>query len=152
SKVVLVGGEYSAARDEYVTPIGPMYGVELMGQSVESELAGDTIGGLPRWWMGVLPLVSVLLLVWLYHRFRLRQAILAAMLLVPLLALVSSYLVFSSFALWAYFAPVLLGIMIVQIYQKGAEYAKTLDRGLNVGVSEKPSRTRPSPRRSHRGR
>ena len=37
-KVAILGGCYRAARDSYVTPVGVMYGLQLMAQAVESEL------------------------------------------------------------------------------------------------------------------
>jgi len=36
--MVLIGGAYTEARDEYYTPLGPMPGVELMANAVETEL------------------------------------------------------------------------------------------------------------------
>ena len=43
--MVLLGGLFHAARDEYTTPLGRMAGVQLMAHAVESELQG---GGF-RW-------------------------------------------------------------------------------------------------------
>jgi CHASE2 domain-containing sensor protein len=42
-RIVLLGGTYRAARDEYFTPVGTKFGVEIIAQAVESELAGGGI-------------------------------------------------------------------------------------------------------------
>src|SRR5262249_37760019 len=42
-KIVLLGGTFHHARDQYVTPLGPMTGVELMAQAIETELSGGGI-------------------------------------------------------------------------------------------------------------
>jgi CHASE2 domain-containing sensor protein len=127
-KVVLLGGTYWEARDEHVTPIGVLSGAELMGQSIESELAGDNISGRRRWVMGVAQVISMILVLFVYYRFRLKSAFWVGLGLLPILSLISSYLAFSSFALWLYFLPGLGVLMVQQLYVKAGEFAKAFDR------------------------
>ena len=39
-KTVIVGGDFTAARDEYFTPIGPIPGVDLIAYALETEIRG----------------------------------------------------------------------------------------------------------------
>ena len=42
-KIVLIGGAYHEARDEYFTPLGVMKGVELNALAIQSDLGGGGI-------------------------------------------------------------------------------------------------------------
>lgn len=50
-RIVIVGGNYDAARDFYETPVGRRTGVELMAAAVRSELKGSGKTEVPPWLM-----------------------------------------------------------------------------------------------------
>jgi CHASE2 domain len=47
-RVVVLGGAYEE-HDRHLTPIGPLYGVEIIGELVEAELRGDQVREFPEW-------------------------------------------------------------------------------------------------------
>jgi CHASE2 domain-containing sensor protein len=65
-KIVLIGGSFSAARDEYMTPVGKMPGVELIGHAIEAELDS---AGTEKIWLLAIPFDIVLgiLIVGIFH-------------------------------------------------------------------------------------
>jgi CHASE2 domain-containing sensor protein len=117
-KMVLLGGSYSAARDAHETPLGTMTGVEILAQIIETEMSG---GGFPP---PNLPVTAFLLvienfvLVLILHHFRekLWGALIACFIAIPFMALLCSFLVFRSFILWVYFIPILLIVLIHELY------------------------------------
>ncbi|HEV8713783.1 MAG TPA: CHASE2 domain-containing protein [Candidatus Binatia bacterium] len=123
-KIVLLGGRYRAARDEYITPVGPMAGVELMAQAIESELQGGGIRPANEFLMLLLEIGVGILLVVLYHYCRLGTALLLSFTLFPVLALICSFLAFSSLGFWANFVPILTAVLIHQLYDHAKEYRR----------------------------
>src|SRR5207247_6823178 len=67
-KIVLLGGFYHAARDEYVTPLGPMAGVLLIAQAIESDLTGGGIRLVTHAVGFFLEILAGIVLVWLNWR------------------------------------------------------------------------------------
>jgi CHASE2 domain-containing sensor protein len=63
--IVLIGGAFPEARDEYYTPFGAMPGVELIANAVENEL-GQGVTELGPWTMGVIDVCFGLLIVLIY--------------------------------------------------------------------------------------
>jgi CHASE2 domain-containing sensor protein len=120
-RVVLVGGTYYAARDEHVTPVGRMSGVELVAQAVESELQGTGIRERNAAVMLALELMGGFLVVWVYQRFGTRLGFYVSIIAIPIAALVFSLLSFYSFSRWASFVPVLFGAWIHELYARGSE-------------------------------
>jgi CHASE2 domain-containing sensor protein len=121
-RVVLVGGTFRAARDEYVTPVGAMPGMQLVAQAIESELHSGGIRPLAHWLMTLLEIASGILLVWINYRFRLGAALALSLGAMPLLTLLGSALAFSSLAYWFDFAPTLLGVWIHELIDHAREY------------------------------
>jgi CHASE2 domain-containing sensor protein len=107
-QVVLLGGEYAAARDVYRTPLGEKYGVELMAHAVESELQGRTIAPVNEVLMILLEVAAGFLLVILNYYLGGTSWRWLTWAAIPLIALVSSFLVFSRLSLWASFVPVMV--------------------------------------------
>jgi CHASE2 domain-containing sensor protein len=124
-KVVLLGGFYRAGRDEHLTPTGTETGVQIMGQIIESELSG-AIPAPSKLLIGIIEAVVAVFLLLLTHIFRLETKLRLSLMIIPLLALLSSYVVFSSFALWSYFIPVLLALLIQQLHDRLMGYRKAL--------------------------
>jgi CHASE2 domain-containing sensor protein len=63
--IVLVGGAFPEARDEYYTPFGSMPGVELIANAVETEL-GRGVTELGPWTLRVIDFCFGLLIVFIY--------------------------------------------------------------------------------------
>ena len=118
NSIVLLGGNFAAGRDDYMTPLGKMSGVELLANAVESDLAGGIrqAGFIP---LKLLDLVMGSLIVFIYFVFegRPRTALavsIASILLFPTLAGAIAYFGAAS---WLNFAPVMLGMLIHQMYE-----------------------------------
>jgi hypothetical protein len=71
-KVVVIGGTYFASRDQYATPVGPLFGCEIVAQEVQAELDGTSIAPASRWLTGLLLVLGGLAIVAVYHWFKLR--------------------------------------------------------------------------------
>jgi CHASE2 domain-containing sensor protein len=115
-KIVLLGGSY-AGEDRHFTPLGEMVGFRLQASVIETELAG---GGDPppnKLTIGLLEVFDGFLLILLFHLLRPRKALLISLMIIPVLALLCSFVSFGSLSRWAYFAPVLVGLLIYEVYE-----------------------------------
>lgn len=126
-KICLLGGTYRAARDEYPTPLGPMAGVQLMAQAVATDLRHGGIGDANELAMILLEMLGGYFLVVVHHRFRLRTALIISLIGIPTMAMVASYLAFSSFGLWANAVPLFTAVLIHQLYDHAREYRKMME-------------------------
>src|ERR1700722_11713281 len=81
NKVVVIGGTYWASRDQYATPAGARFGCEIVAQEVQAELDGTSIAPASRWLTGLLLVLGGLLMVAVYHWFRLRTAFVVSLIL-----------------------------------------------------------------------
>jgi len=125
-KIVLLGGSYHAARDEHRTPLGTVYGVDLMAQAIESELQGGGIRPFNEFFMFLVELITGVALVWLHYycHSHLGWLVLLSLGAIPLLAMFASLFVFSTMALWVDFIPLLFGVLIHQLYDHAREYRR----------------------------
>jgi CHASE2 domain-containing sensor protein len=126
SKVVLLGGSYRAGRDVYMTPLGLASGVQLMAQVVESELQGSGISQLSKLLMILFDFAAWIALVAVYYFCKLSVALWVSVLAIPLLSLAGSLFAFSSLAYWMDFAPVVVAVLIHQLYDHAQEYRRLL--------------------------
>lgn len=109
--VLVVGGDYTEGRDEQLTALGPMPGVLLWADAIESRLANRTIHHPPR----ILVSLTEFLLGILTSVVLLRHGAWAGIfgMAVALgLAQVASLLLFGSSFLWFSFLPASLGVLI----------------------------------------
>lgn len=120
-KIVILGGKYDAARDDYDTPVGMKHGVELAAIAIESELSGFGIHRVNHFVLIILELLAGVLLVALNYKFPRGWRRLIALAAIPIFALLGSYIAFSSLALWANFIPMLMGVQLHFLYDKLAE-------------------------------
>lgn len=125
-KVVLLGGSYHAGRDVYVTPSGTTNGVQLMAQVVESELQGRGIAQFNKFLMVIFDLAAWIALVAVYYFCRLSIALWISLVGIPVLSLMGSLVTFSSLAYWADFAPIVIAVLIHQLYDHASEYRRLL--------------------------
>jgi CHASE2 domain-containing sensor protein len=116
NKIVLIGGNFSAARDIYMTPLGPMAGVELIALAIESDFSGG-IRETQKWLEKLADFVvgSLIVFLYFYYRRRPRVAFLASLFGIPLLAAFLSWLLFQSVAYWFNFMPIIIGIVMHQM-------------------------------------
>ena len=128
-KIVLLGGLYRAARDEYVTPLGPMAGVELNALAIESELERGGIRPANQYLMMALDVLFGICLVWinyraLYGHLSLLSALVVSLIAIPVLALLASLIALSTFAYWMNAVPLLAAVFIHQLYDYANHYRK----------------------------
>ena len=123
-RIVLLGGTYRAARDLYVTPVGPMQGVQLMAQTIETELSGGGIRPLNEAAAVLLDLLSGAILVLISHHYHahLGRALLISLVALMLLPLISSFFAFATLARWFNFVPIVVGVLLHQFYEHAREY------------------------------
>lgn len=126
-RIVLLGGAYREARDEHATPLGFMYGVDVQAQVIQTELEGGGLRPVGLGVIGVLLIVNSLALMLLFRRFGLRRGFWIAVVAVPLLATLCS-LIFARtlFALWPYLVPILVAVLVQQLYAHALHYRDDL--------------------------
>ena len=125
NKIVLLGGFYHAARDEYVTPLGPMAGVLLIAQAIESDLGGGGIR-LVNYVVGqVLEFLAGIGLVWLNWRQFWGAGIWVNGIVMVSFAFVCSIFTFGGLAYWFNFIPFLVGVWLDIVHHDAKESRKT---------------------------
>jgi CHASE2 domain-containing sensor protein len=125
-RIVLLGGDYREARDRHATPIGERTGLQILAQAIETEVQHGGIRTV-NWTIAfVLDLVAGFVLVGVHLRFERRPALtlVASLMLMPVLALASSLIAFSTLSLWFNFVPVIVSVLIHQLYEHAKEYAE----------------------------
>jgi CHASE2 domain-containing sensor protein len=131
NKIVLLGGSYRAGRDEHHTPIGVMSGLAIQAQMLETELQGGGAKMPSVWMLGALQLLAGSMVVLLIFHLAPTRAALAVILSVPAFSLIGSRLITGS---WVdglpYFVPLLVLLVIHQLYEKANFYRELLLRAL----------------------
>ncbi len=133
-KIVIVGGNYRAARDSYVTPAGELPGLELIANAAQSYLpGGKSILEAPWWASGLFDLLIGTGVILLYWAFRLKTAFWLNLLAAPVAAMAISFFAFLLVHYWLAFAPVLFGMMLHHLY----DHIEQLDELEKPGEEEK---------------
>lgn len=127
-RVVVLGGTYKEGRDQHSTPVGLMNGSEIVAQGIEAEIQNTGIAPANPWLAGFLQLTAGVVLIMLYWRFNLRVALVASLVLLPVLSVAVSLILFHRAALWAPILPVLVAILVTQLYMKAAQYLSMCQR------------------------
>ncbi len=122
NKIVLLGGTY-LNEDKSETPIGAMSGVEITANVIESELRG---GVKPPSFlsMALLQIFDGVLLLAFFQIFSWRKMLLFSLPFILLLSLACSFFTYYSFSYWLFFAPVMLGVVLTELFDKGKDYFK----------------------------
>ena len=124
-KIVLLGGHYDAG-DEHQTPIGWMFGVDILGHVIDTELQGG--GREPASNLKIYSIAVVAsALLWLMIRtLRLSQVLIVAPILIVVLALFCSLVVTSSVSAShaLLFGLVLTAVLGQQIWMRMSDQAK----------------------------
>jgi len=135
-QVVLIGGGFPEARDEYFTPRGPMQGVELNALAIQTDLDGGAIRDFTKAWELLIDFAVSLFVVGMFYLYEQRpwKAVGMSFLVVPA-ALVSSLVLFNSLAYWFNFIPVAAGVFVHQLYElaEGGSEAREKLRELRSG-------------------
>jgi len=121
-KIVLLGGSYRG-QDRHDTPLGKMIGVRVIANVIETELDGGGYGPPGKVTVALLEIFDGFVLLLLFHFLTTARATAISMVIIPLLALVCSFISFGSFSRWAYFAPVLLGVLLFELYNHYRHHA-----------------------------
>jgi hypothetical protein len=111
-RIVLIGGTYQAGRDQCLTPVGLVPGVELMAEIIDAECAGRFIGESSHYAALAIDVLGGLLLVCFTWYFRAPWASLATLAFIPVASVIGSLCAFHVAAHWFNFVPVLLGVWI----------------------------------------
>ncbi len=128
-KIVLVGGAFRASRDMHATPIGEMYGIELLGHVIETELYNGGAVHADHFLLFFLDIGAGLLLIYIHYRLPLWRAMRWNLLAVPVLSLLLSLAAFTKLSLWMNFVPMTLGILLHELYDH-AKHTRHLEEEL----------------------
>jgi CHASE2 domain-containing sensor protein len=136
NKVVILGGAYSAARDSYATPVGLLNGSEIVAQATQAELDNTGIPLANSWIAGLIQVLAGFGLVVLYQQFSLRIALVSSLFLIPVLSFAASLILFHRLAMWAAMLPVLLAVLVTELYSK-ATFFLAVCRRFSAAKAEK---------------
>lgn len=122
-KIVLVSGSF-VTEDTRMTPLGMMDGFAINANIIETELRG---GGVKP--PGIVTLILLLafdsvLLMALFHLFPWRKAALLSLPFIIVLSFACSFFTYWSFSHWAFFAPVMLGVLATEMFDKAKDFFK----------------------------
>lgn len=129
-KVVILGGAFRSARDHYVTPAGPTYGVNLVAQAIEADLQCLAIHPVDHTIMTTIEVIVGIIFAFLNCRFPARLGMGLGFLLMTTIAGSLSFLTFRTLSWWADFIPVLVAVQIHSIVdhvKEDAEMKKELE-------------------------
>ncbi len=126
-RVVLLGGSYGE-QDLHETPVGKMHGIYVHANIVETELRRRGFRPLATGALVALQLAEGVGLVLLFHLLPFGRAVLVAALLIPIAALLLSLITSLSLERWAYFAPVLYGVVAYHSFEHFKDFVKELVR------------------------
>jgi len=121
-QVVVVGGTYRVARDEYATPRGLMNGCEIIAQAAAAAIDGTFIGSVSRWMTGLLMILGGLVTLAVYHWLEFKQAFVVSLALVPALSIASNWILFHRFAAWGAMVPLVIAVIVAELYSKATLY------------------------------
>lgn len=116
-KIVILGGTFDAARDEYKTRMGRCSGVGLIAQVVSTELDSGGIRIVSDSWLLAAQLIVGTLYLFLNTALSRPWWLLAGLVLIPFASVGFSALALSNLSLWANFVPTLFVIQIYALYE-----------------------------------
>ena len=123
NKIVLVGGSY-LGEDRHETPLGKMSGVQIIANVLETELRGDGLKPPGFFSIVLLQIFDGVLLLALFQIFSWRKALLLTLPAIAVISLACSFLTYYSFSHWIFFAPVMVGVVLIELGDKAKDYFK----------------------------
>jgi CHASE2 domain-containing sensor protein len=121
-QVVVLGGAYRVARDQYATPKGLLNGCEIIAQAVAAEIEGTSISSASRWMTGLLMVLGGLATLAVYHWLKFRVAFLVSLAMIPILSITSNWILFHRLAAWGAMVPLVIAVIVAELYSKAALY------------------------------
>ena len=119
-KIVLIGGTYRAARDEHSTPVGPVNGMDLVAQIIDTELHG---GGLRQesWFVIVMVLLFENIVLVVIGHFWKPEKTFSLWFAVSIAASVAASLIcsrvsFGTYIGMVFFLPVFCAVLLLDLY------------------------------------
>lgn len=120
-KIVLIGGSFGAARDIYFTPLGETPGVRLVARAIESDNAGGGITEMRNDLKLLFDLLAGTLVLFITWRWRLIVSVPLSLGAGFVLTLILSYVLFRSAAYWLSFVPIILGVVVHELWDHAVE-------------------------------
>src|SRR5260370_12086930 len=114
-KIVMLGGSYGD-QDRHDTPIGRITGAGVLVNVIETELSGGGYKPPSEVLLFALDLFEAFVLILLFHIFRFSKALLVSVVLALVLAPVCSRFAFGNWTNIGYFLPIILGLILFEIY------------------------------------
>jgi CHASE2 domain-containing sensor protein len=108
-KILILGGSFHSGSDTGITPVGPMSGLEIIGQALSSALRGNTRKDLGKGW-SVLIDASIGVALFAVGRCGRRAQLAVTIVFASLLGYLSLY-VFRQYYLFVSFIPFVLGVI-----------------------------------------
>jgi CHASE2 domain-containing sensor protein len=121
-KIVVLGALFADSRDVHITPVRPMYGVEIVTQAIENELGGASTPAFNMYFAILLDVLAGIVLVVISCLFDFFPALLISLVGVPLLAVAISFTAFSSSLFWFDYTPLLVGVFLHELWEHAREY------------------------------
>jgi CHASE2 domain-containing sensor protein len=124
-KIVLIGVSY-LGEDRHETPLGEMLGVEILANVIETELSGGGIKPPSLLTIILLSIFDGLLLLAIFELVKpWYKAFLISLVTLLVLSFACSFLTYDfSFSYWAFFAPVMFGVLLTEIYDRAKDHLK----------------------------
>ncbi len=142
--VVLLGGVYYAARDEYTTPVGRMAGVELTAHAIDSELRGGGFRRPAELLMVALNVIGGIIILVLFVKLGLGKGCLISGLLMVFFAPLWSLIAFHSFAYTFYFLIIFGAVLVHQLYEQAHYYQhEAIHRASKSQAATRPATAEP---------
>jgi len=116
NQVVLIGGSFPEARDQYFTPRGLMQGVELNALAIQTDLNNggiQDISKIKEYFFDWCVSIGLVFLFYRYENRPLKALAITTLLGLPATAFLSA-LAFSTAAYWFNFVPVAVGVVLHQ--------------------------------------
>lgn len=125
-RIVLVGGVYKYGRDRYATPVGDLYGVQILGNILASEMTNTTVkeAGLALFIVADL-LLGFGLITIAYFLPRL-WSLPATFFGTPIIAVALNILLFTGWRYYLSFMPVVVGVIVHSVVEHVHEHRRLL--------------------------
>jgi hypothetical protein len=122
-----------------------MNGCEIVAQAAAAEIDGTFISSASRWTTGLLLVMGGLATLAVYHWLKFRMAFLVSLAMVPLLSVASNWILFHRFAAWGAMIPLVIAVIVAELYSKAALYLAFYEKVAKLRPVEPDAEDVPSP-------
>jgi CHASE2 domain-containing sensor protein len=109
-KIVILGGTFRAGRDRYATSLGMLDGVEVLAQSIESEISQQRPRAATKRVVFLVDVLLGLLFIIVVYFIRRPWMLMPLFILLPIIAILGSLVAFQTIGYYASVIPVLAGL------------------------------------------